>query len=62
MEFQKQWYRVKMKNASYFKITHVLFVELSHPRHIPHTWGTQWNLESLGLHFIIASDILLYVR
>jgi hypothetical protein len=31
------------------------------PRHIAHTWGTDWNAGILGIKFVIASDILLYV-
>jgi predicted nicotinamide N-methyase len=31
--------------------------------HIPHTWGTGWSTpESLRIKYLIASDILLYVR
>ncbi len=32
------------------------------PFHIAHTWGTGWNADALNINYIVASDILLYVR
>lgn len=38
--------------------------DMQAPRHIAHTWGAVWHQSAapLGLKYIIASDILLYVR
>ena len=37
------------------------YIGVEKPFHIAHTWGTGWN-QKLDIKFIVASDILLYVR
>jgi hypothetical protein len=42
--------------------SHLYGTGVEKPHHIPHTWGTGWKEEALGIKYIVASDILLYVR